>query len=484
MTQIVETDRRYQAVRARDARFDGVFYTAVRTTGIYCRPSCPAVTPNAQNVTFYVTSAAAHDAGYRACRRCRPDTTPGSPEWDVRGDTVGRAMQLIRDGVVERDGVNGLARRLGYSERHVTRLLRGELGAGPLDLARSARAHTARVLLETTSLPCSDVAFAAGFASVRQFNDTMREVYALTPTAMRKTRRGPATRVDGRLRLRLAMRQPFDATALLAFLDARAIPGVEVVDGDVYARVLRLPHGAGTVALRLMPDRVACTLEVSDLRDTATAVQRCRALLDLDADPVAIDDALGADPVLAPVVRRSPGLRLPGHVDGFELAVRAVLGQQVSVAGARTTARRIAETYGQPVHSQLAAEHGLTHAFPTTSALATADPTTLGVPGQRGRALTTLAASIDAGELDLEPGTNRSALREQLLALSGIGPWTAGYVAMRAAMDPDVFLGRDLIVRQELAALGCGADRARRWRPWRSYAVMHLWREASRRRQR
>ncbi|MGH3424860.1 MAG: AlkA N-terminal domain-containing protein [Nocardioidaceae bacterium] len=473
-----DLERCYRAVRSRDARFDGVFYTAVRTTGIYCRPSCPAVTPKPQNVTFYVTSAAAHEAGYRACRRCRPDTTPGSPDWNVRGDAVGRAMQLIRDGVVEREGVGGLARRLGYTQRHVTRILHAELGAGPLALARVARAQTARVLVETTTLPFGEIAFASGFASVRQFNDTMRGVYALTPTAMRDARGTAHGRTGGRLRLRLAVRPPFAAGPLLEFLNARAVPGVETVDDGAYARVLRLPRGTGAVSLRPAGDHVTCTLEVQDLRDTAVAVQRCRALLDLDADPVAIRDTLGEDRLLAPLVRRTPGLRLPGHVDGFELAVRAILGQQVSVAGARTTARRIVENHGAAVPSGLAVEHRLTHAFPTPQALAGADPSALGVPRQRGRAITALATAVAAGELDLDPGADRVALREQLVALPGIGPWTAGYVAMRAASDPDVFLDGDLIVRHELAALGCDTTRARRWRPWRSYAVMHLWRAA------
>jgi len=310
----------YRAVQARDARFDGVFYTAVRTTGIYCRPSCPAVTPKAANVSFYVTAAAAHEAGFRACRRCRPDATPGSPEWNVRRDTVGRAMRLIRDGVVESDGVRGLAQRLGYTERHVNRLLHAELGAGPLALARSERARTARILIETTDLAFTDVAFAAGFASIRQFNDTMQQVYAMTPTQMRRSRRRTTPQAAGRLSLQLPVRQPFDADGMLRFLADHAIPGVESVTRRTYARTMSLTHGTVSVALTLTAEGVVCDLVLDDLRDTMVAVQRCRALLDLDADPVAIDTALGTDPLLRPLVDAVPGLRLPGAADA-----RAVL---------------------------------------------------------------------------------------------------------------------------------------------------------------
>jgi AraC family transcriptional regulator of adaptative response / DNA-3-methyladenine glycosylase II len=467
---VADTERCYRAVRSRDARFDGVFYTGVRTTGIYCRPSCPAVTPKQRNVTFFVTAAAAHAAGYRACRRCLPDATPGSPEWDVRADAVGRAMRLIRDGVVERDGVGGLATRLGYSRRHVQRLLQQELGAGPLALARAQRAHTARTLIETTALAFADVAFAAGFASVRQFNETMREVYGRSPGQMRTTGRArhPAqTPGRGRLRLRLAVRQPFDADELVAFLAARAVPGLETVGPRSYSRPLRLPHGPGTVALELHDDHVTADLALDDLRDLAAAVQRCRALLDLDADPHAIRDVLGSDAGLGPLVRERPGLRVPGHVDGFELAVRAILGQQVTVSRARAIA------------TELVRRHD---GFPTPEVLAVADPTTMGMPAARGRAVNALAAAVVAGRLEMGPGADRDGTRAALLALPGVGPWTAGYIAMRALRDPDVFLAADVAIRSALAVLGLPAPTrpdAFAWRPWRSYAVMHLWRSVA-----
>jgi AraC family transcriptional regulator of adaptative response / DNA-3-methyladenine glycosylase II len=469
-------ERCYRAVQARDARFDGVFYTAVSTTGIYCRPSCPAVTPKSQNVTFHATAASAQDAGFRACRRCRPDTTPGSPEWNVRADAVGRAMRLIGDGIVEREGVGGLASRLGYSRRHLTRMLTLELGAGPLALARSNRSHAARVLIETTDMPMSDIAFAAGFSSIRQFNDSVRQTYDLTPSQMRGRRRGTPT---GRITVQLAVRRPFHAEALLDFLAAHVLPGVESVAGRTYARVLRLPHGLGVMALTLHDDHVACELELADLRDTAVAIGRARRMLDLDADPVAIDGVLGAEPALAGLVAAAPGLRVPSHVDGFEVAVRTIVGQQVSVAGANTVLGRHVPARGTPVDFGLAAVHGLTHAFPPAEAFADADPSAMGMPQARGRTIIDLAQAVADGKLDLDPGVDRDATREQLLAMRGIGPWTADYIAMRALAHPDMLLTSDLVIRRELDRRGITAGDTERWRPWRSYAGMHLWRATS-----
>jgi AraC family transcriptional regulator of adaptative response / DNA-3-methyladenine glycosylase II len=469
-------ERCYRAVQAREVRFDGVFYTGVRTTGIYCRPSCPAVTPKPQNVTFHPTAAAAQDAGFRACRRCRPDTTPGSPEWNVRADAVGRAMRLIGDGVVEREGVEGLASRLGYSQRHVTRMLTQELGAGPLALARSNRAQSARVLIETTDMPMADIAFASGFASIRQFNDSVRHVYAMTPTQMRGRRRGTPT---GRVTVRLAVRQPFHADGLLDFLRAHVLPGVETVQGRTYARVLRLPHGLGVFALTLHDDRVDCELELADLRDTAVAIGRARRMLDLDADPVAIDTVLGADPALRDLVEAAPGLRVPSHVEGFEVAVRTIVGQQVSVAGANTVLGRHIPTKGTPVDFALAASYGLTHAFPAAEAFADADPATMGMPQSRARTIIDLSQAVADGKLELDPGVDREAVREKLLEMRGIGPWTADYIVMRALAHPDVLLTTDLVLRRELDRREITQDDTERWRPWRSYAGMHLWRSTS-----
>ena len=467
---IEDQDRCYTAVLSRDRRFDGVFYTGVLTTGIFCRPSCPAVTPKRENVRFFPTAAAAVAAGLRACKRCRPDTTPGSPEWDVRADVAGRAMRLVNDGVVERECVPGLARRLGYSERQLNRLLTTELGAGPLALARARRAQTARILAETTAMPLSDVAFAAGFASVRQFNDTMRETYGVAPSALRARRR-PAPS-NGDVEVRLAAREPFDGDALLDFLAPRCVPGVEEVADGTYRRTLRLPHGPGVVALTPGPDSVRCALRLTSLADLPVAVERSRRLFDLDADPAAVLDVLGDDPVVGPLVRKRPGLRVPGHVDGAEVAVRAVLGQQVSVAGARTLAGRLAAAYGDPLPSP---DGTLTHLFPSAGSLAAIDPASLPMPRARAAALVGLARALDAGDVVVDRGADRDAVREALLALPGIGPWTASYVALRALGDPDAFLPTDLGVKHALSALGASAAAADAWRPWRSYALMHLW---------
>jgi len=338
----LDFERCYRAVDSRDQRFDGWFYTGVTSTGIYCRPSCPAVTPKRPNVRFYPSAAAAQGAGFRACRRCRPDTAPGSPEWDVRADVVGRAMRLIADGVVDRDGVPGLATRLGYTERHLHRMLSAELGAGPLALARAQRAQTARILVETTDLGLAEIAFAAGFGSVRQFNDTIREVYATAPSQLRAGRgRAPVAAGAGTISLRLAYRPPLHSVALLDFLALRALPGVDEVRGDTYHRGLRLPHGPAEVALTPRPGHVAAVLRLADVRDLAPAVARCRRLVDLDADPEAVDSTLAADPALAPLVAADPGVRVPRAVDGFELAVRAIVGQQISVSSAGTVLTRL-----------------------------------------------------------------------------------------------------------------------------------------------
>lgn len=476
----LEAERCYRAVLSRDARFDGWFVTAVVTTGIYCRPSCPAMTPKRQNVRFYPTAAAAQHQGFRACKRCRPDASPGSPAWNAREDVVARAMRLIADGVVDRDGVSGLAARLGYSERHLTRVVRDELGAGPLAIARAQRAHTARLLIESTDVPFTDIAFGAGFGSIRQFNDTVREVFAVAPTELRAARRRgdgmhPAS---GEVSLLLPARQPFDVIALFRFLHARCVRGVEAVVDGAYRRTLSLPHGHGTIALRPDPGGVRATVRVADWRDVAPAVQRCRRLLDLDADPVAIDDVLGADPLLGPLVTASAGRRSPGHVDGAELAVRAVLGQQVSVAGARTVTARIVAVAGEPLGLD---DPDLTHLFPTSAALAALDPAHLPMPDARRRTIRQLCAAIDRGDIEIDAGTDRTTLLDRLRAIPGIGPWTASYVIMRGLNYPDSFLPNDVGVRNALTALGVdGGPRsatalAERWRPFRSYALHHLW---------
>ncbi|MBA2417038.1 MAG: helix-turn-helix domain-containing protein [Geodermatophilaceae bacterium] len=467
----LDEERCYRAVSSRDSRFDGWFYVGVLTTGIYCRPSCPATTPKRTNVRFYAAAGAAQTAGLRACRRCRPDAVPGSPQWNVRADLVGRAMRLIADGLVERDGIPGLARHLGYSERHLTRQLMAEVGAGPLTLARAQRANTARLLIETTGLPMADVAFASGFASVRQFNETIQAVFASTPTHLRRSAR-PATAASGTLSLRLPFRPPFDVVGLLSFLVARAVPGIEEGSGAAYRRTLLLPHGHAVVTLSPADRYVACTLRLTDLRDLAAAVQRCRGLLDLDADPVAVAEALGADPWIGDLVRAVPGRRLPGAVDATEISVRAVLGQQISVAGARTLAARLVRSVGDPLPQP---DGLLTHTFPTAAVVAAAGDDVLAMPATRRRTVRCLAAAVADGRVVLNAGVDRADARRSLLELPGVGPWTASYICMRGLGDPDVFLDTDLGVRKAMAARGIPDSAPESWRPWRSYAVMHLW---------
>ncbi|MGV9250007.1 AlkA N-terminal domain-containing protein [Streptomyces sp. NPDC003697] len=477
-----DRERCVRAVRSKDARFDGWFFTAVLTTRIYCRPSCPVVPPKPENMTFYPSAAACQQAGFRACKRCRPDTSPGSPEWNQRADVVARAMRLIADGVVDREGVPGLAARLGYSARQVERQLLAELGAGPLALARAQRAQTARLLIETTALPMAEIAFAAGFSSIRTFNDTVREVFALSPTDLRARRLGrapaPLPPTPGALQLRLPFRAPLNPDNLFGHLAATAVPGVEEWRDGAYRRTLRLPYGHGIATLTPAPDHIACRLTLSDLRDLPVAISRCRRMLDLDADPVAIDDQLRTDPVLAPLVDKAPGRRVPRTVDENEFAVRAVLGQQVSTAAARTHAARLVTAYGEPVDDP---EGGLTHLFPAPEALAALDPASLAMPRTRRTTFTTLVRQLADGTVHLGVESDWRETRARLLALPGFGPWTADVIAMRALGDPDAFLPTDLGIRRAAGALGLPSTpaaltaRAAAWRPWRAYAVQYLW---------
>lgn len=538
---------RYRAIAARDSRFDGQFYTAVRTTGIYCRPSCPARTPKAENVAFYLTSAAAHEAGFRACKRCLPEAAPGTPAWDLRRDLTGRAMRLVADGVVDREGVSGLATRLGYSERQLHRLLVGELGAGPLALARAQRAQTARALLVGTSLRLADVAFAAGFGSIRQFNDTVAEVFGATPSEVRARARrsgrgaagtggrarsgsaevGSSLRVDAevgsshrgrsgavptsvhgadladpaqetadepvRISLTLPVREPFDAQGVLEFLAVRSIEGVETSDVSAlrYARTFSLPHGPGAFEVRVPrpgSGRVDLDLELADLADAPVAVARVRRLLDLDADPVAVDLALASDPVLAPSVAAVPGIRVPGTLDPAELLFRAIVGQQISVAAARTHLSRLARGVGTPYAS---AFEGLTRLFPSPAQVADGAPAHLRLPARTLATVVAAGRDLADGTLALSVGDDPEDLRRRLVARPGIGPWTAGYVALRVLGDPDVLMDGDVALLAGARNLGLVSAEAPRphqfkelarrgaaWAPWRSYAAMHLWRSA------
>lgn len=510
---------RYRAIASRDRRFDGQFITAVSSTGIYCRPSCPARTPKPENVTFYLTSAAAHEAGYRACKRCLPEAVPGTPSWDLGHDLSARAMRLVADGVVDREGVDGLAAHLGYSARHVHRVLVAELGAGPVALARALRAQTARALLTGTDLRLADVAFAAGFGSVRQFNDTIIEVFDTTPSELRRRARpdrsapprggagsggavlspddagavGDDAGTTAVLDLTLPLREPFDARGVFAFLAARAVDGVEVADlaGPVlsYARTLALPHGPGAFRATYGPPpgstrgaaRFHVELELTSVADLPAAIARVRRLFDLDADPAAVDAALATDPALAASVRAVPGVRVPGAVDATEILVRALVGQQISVAAARTHLSRLAVALGTPFASRF----GPARLFPTPTQLAEGGADHVRGPARRTAAILGVARALADGSLALSPADDPAAQRAALEAMPGVGPWTSGYVAMRVLHDPDVLLDGDLALRAGAAALGLPDDRrvlvahAERWAPWRSYAAMHLWRAAT-----
>jgi AraC family transcriptional regulator of adaptative response / DNA-3-methyladenine glycosylase II len=445
----------YPAISSKDRRFDGRFWVGVTSTGIYCRPSCPARTPKRENCRFFPSVAAASKAGFRACRRCAPDAVPGSPQWDSRADLTARAVRLINDGVVDRGGVPALASRLGYTERHLNRLLTAELGAGPLALARTQRAQTAKTLIAKTGMSLAEIAFASGFGSVRQFNDTFREVYGCAPSDLRRT----PVEGDAAIRLKLAYRQPLDAQAIFDFLGARAITTVEsYVDGE-YERSIELPHGPARVKLTPADGYIAAELHLTDVRDLTPAVARCRRLLDLDADPQAIESVIGTD------FPHSTGVRLPRAVDGFEAAVRAIVGQQISVSGARTVLGRLCRNGMFPTPDQLL---GLPdEAFP--------------MPVKRRESLRGMAKAMLSG-LTLDTGSDRAETRAALLELPGVGEWTADYILLRALGDPDVFLPTDLGSRHGAEALGLPTDPrelasyAERWRPWRSYAQISLWR--------
>jgi AraC family transcriptional regulator of adaptative response / DNA-3-methyladenine glycosylase II len=479
MSAIVEDfESCYRLSDSRDPRYDGIFFIAATSTRLYCRPSCPARQPKRANVRFYPTAAAAQSAGFRACKRCRPDAAPGSPEWNWRADRVARAMRLIGDGIVDREGVPGLAKRLGFSERHLRRLLCEQVGASPVALARAQRANTARLLIESTAMPFADAALAAGFHSVRQFNDTIREVFASTPSEMRDRSKRARPGSPGVVELRLNCREPFDGAALLRFLEVRAVPGLEEVSSGTYRRALRLAHGTGIVELSPEMRAVRCLLRLDDLRDLATAVARCRRLLDLDADPLAIAEALGHDEVIGGHVRSRPGLRVPGCVDGDELALRTVLGQSVSLRAARAQTARLVETFGTTLEHPLGT---VTHLFPAAAVLAEADPTAFAGLGPRRDALRNLATGLVNGEVRIDAGSDPSEALTRLLAIPGIGPWTAAHVAMRGFHDPDAFPHGDAGLRHALKALGHPDDPRsfaavqQRWRPWRAYAALQLW---------
>lgn len=469
----------YRALLARDARFDGRFFTAVVTTGIYCRPVCPARTPQRRNVRFYATAAAAQESGFRPCLRCRPEAAPGTPAWRGTSTTVSRALRLLTEAGADPHSVEDLAARLGVGDRHLRRLFAEHVGASPVSVAQTHRLQFAKKLIDETHLPMAHVAVAAGYASVRRFNDAIRTTYGKPPTALRRLRPTPTNGAG--IVLDLAYRPPYAWDAMREFLARRAIPGVEAVVDGAYRRSVSLDGCAGAVAVHDVPEArsLRVRFDIPNASMLLLAVSRLRNVFDLHADAAHIDAHLTSDPHMAPLVAARPGLRVPGTWDPFELCVRAVLGQQVSVAAARTLAGRLVEAFGEPLPAPYC-DAALRRLFPTPERLANANLSRLGLTRARAETLQSLARAVAERRVCFDAASDPGALSSQLLALPGIGPWTAQYIALRALKDPDAFPAGDLGLR---AALANGkpwsesqlAARAERWRPWRAYAALHLW---------
>jgi AraC family transcriptional regulator of adaptative response / DNA-3-methyladenine glycosylase II len=468
----------YRALRTRDARFDGRFFTAVKSTGIYCRPICPAPTPRRENCEFVACAAAAQQAGYRPCLRCRPEAAPGTPAWRGTSATVARALRLIEDGALDRGNVETLAEQVGVGERHLRRLFVSHIGASPRTVARTRRLLFAKKLIDETALPMSEVAYGAGFSSVRRFNEAVREAYGRAPRELRKGSQ-PAEH-DQAIELALPFREPFAWEALHRFFADRAAAGVEHTSPSTYSRSISLSDegrgaGAGVVEIAMASGQLVARLRWSGPAPLLQVSERLRRLLDLEADPGAVEATLARDPDLASRLARLPGVRVPGAWDGFELAVRAILGQQVSVAAATRLAGILVERFGSQLPESVATAE-VTHLFPDAETLAGADLSGLPMPGSRQRALAGLADAVARGSLRLDPSSDVESTLEGLVALSGVGPWTAQYIAMRALRDPDAFPTSDLgLLRALDVDARALALRAAAWRPWRAYAALLLW---------
>jgi AraC family transcriptional regulator of adaptative response / DNA-3-methyladenine glycosylase II len=471
----------YRALAARDPRFDGRFLVGVTSTGIYCRPICPARTPRPENARFFASAAAAQQAGFRPCLRCRPETSPDLAVWHGTANTVTRALALIERGALDDAGIEALAERLGLGGRQLRRLFQRHLGASPIAVAQTRRVLLAKQLIHDTPLPMGEVALAAGFGSVRRFNETFQRLFARPPAALRRRRRG--SDAAEAVSLTLAYRPPYDWEAILAYLAARAMPGVEAVASGRYHRSIALGEGRGVVSVApAARDRLSITLRFPDLTALPTIIARLRRVFDLAADPAAIAQHLRSDPALARLVEARPGLRVPGAWDGFELAVRAILGQQITVTAATKLAGKLVRAFGEALPPGLTADPGLTHVFPTPARLAAADIAALGMPAARARSLGALAAAVAADPRLFGPRQSLEAAVERLRALPGIGEWTAQYIAMRELREPDAFPAADIGLARAMAD-GEGTRptpaallaRAERWRPWRAYAAVHLW---------
>jgi AraC family transcriptional regulator, regulatory protein of adaptative response / DNA-3-methyladenine glycosylase II len=473
----------YRAISTRDARFDGRLFVGVKTTGIYCRPICPARTPKFENVSFHASAAAAQEAGYRPCLRCRPEISPELAFWRGTSNTVSRALALIEAGGLDQDNVEGLANRLGVGARQLRRLFRQHVGASPIAVAQTRRVLLAKQLIHDTSLPMAEVALASGFGSVRRFNETFHDLFGRSPATLRRIR-DKARREADALSVRLAYRPPYDWDAMLVYLGARAIPGVELVTDDSYRRSIAFGKHTGlvTVTPAAARHRVDVTVRFPEMAALPSIIARVRRVFDLAADPDQIGAHLSQDPVLARLVAARPGLRVPGAWDGFELAMRAICGQQITVPAATKLLGRLVAAHGAPLAVSIPDGEGLSHVFPSPQAIAAADPASFAMPGARARALVTLAEAIAADPMIFSRGASLEQAIAKLRALPGIGEWTAQYIAMRELREPDAFPAADVGLLRAMAD-GDGRRpsseqllaRAEAWRPWRAYAALHLW---------
>ena len=472
----------YRAISTRDIRFDGRLFVGVKTTGIYCRPICPARTPKFENVSFYASAASAQEAGFRPCLRCRPEVSPDLAFWRGSSNTVSRALALIESGGLDGDDVEGLANRLGVGGRQLRRLFRQHVGASPIAVAQTRRVLLAKQLIHETSLPMAEVALASGFNSVRRFNETFLELFGRPPAALRRSR-DRTRREAGALSVRLPYRPPYDWDAMLSFLRARAIPGVEIVSGDTYRRSIAIGANCGVISVTSADkNRIDVAVRFPDMAALPQIIARVRRVFDLAADPDTIGAHLALDPRLAPLVAARPGLRVPGAWDGFELAVRAIFGQQITVPAATKLLGRLVQAFGDPLPTSMQEREGLSHLFPSVVRIAAADLTTLGISGARAMAVTSLAQAIAADPAIFSRGASLEDAILKLRALPGIGEWTAQYIAMRELREPDAFPAADIGLLRAMAddsgrrpSPSELLTRSERWRPWRAYAALHLW---------
>ncbi|WP_158943033.1 AlkA N-terminal domain-containing protein [Granulicella sp. S190] len=484
--ELLDKDACYRALQSRDPRFDGSFFVGVKSTGIYCRTVCPARTAKYENCTFYSSAAAAQEAGYRPCLRCRPETAPELASWRGTSNTVSRALALINDGALDGEGrsVDALAERLGVGERQLRRLFLQHLGASPIAVAQTRRVLFAKHLLHETHMPMTEVAMAAGFSSLRRFNEVFQNLFRRPPSALRRKSSVSRPSAEAGITLRLRYKPPYDWQSMLSFLEARAIPGVEVVEKNCYRRTIEIGASMGHITVAHLPQRqsLSVTIQFPTVQSLPAIVTRVRRLFDLGADIETIDAHLSLDPQLAPWVALRPGLRAPGSWDGFELAIRAILGQQITVAAARQLAGQLVALHGEPLPASPGIPHGLTHAFPTAERLASAASIGLGMPAARAEALKAMAkATVKDPNLFRPLGTIDEALA-RLRSIPGIGEWTAQYIALRAIREMDAFPASDVGLLRGAAKID-GAPttpkdllhRAESWRPWRAYAAQHLW---------